>query len=133
MNEKKEKKNCSSYINEKISDDTRVSEFCVTNLTIEIEINEKSILLLRIKNIQRCSTLKLLYSQDNKCQIIKKKYSAMSESYRFCLIKIKERKKCFCTSKNPNFQNKIYSSKISFQNVCKISVFQKSPQTGLIL
>ena len=40
MDEKKERekrKNCSSYYNEKISNDAGVSEFYVTNLTIEIE------------------------------------------------------------------------------------------------
>ena len=36
MNEKKEKKKCSSSNNEKISYDARLSEFCVTNLTIEM-------------------------------------------------------------------------------------------------
>ena len=34
---KERKKNCSSYYNEKISDNARVSAVCVTNLTIEIE------------------------------------------------------------------------------------------------
>ena len=53
------------------------------------------------------------------------KYSAMSESLNFVSKRLKIEKKCFYTSKNSNFKNKIFFSKTSFQNIWKISVFQK--------
>ena len=70
MKRKRRKKNCSSYNNEKISDYARVSEFCVTNLTIgieRIETNEK-------KEMKERKTVLL---------IIMKKYPTMRESLDF--------------------------------------------------
>ena len=56
MKRKRKKKNCSSYNNEKISDDTWVSEFCVTNLTIEIERIEINVWEEKKERKKNCSS-----------------------------------------------------------------------------
>ena len=124
----------------KISDDARVSKFCVTNLTIKIDgwkerEKRKTVLLIIMKKYP--TMLESLNFVSQKIINVKSKrknilffvllikYSAMSESLNFVSKRLKIEKKCFYTSKNSNFKNKIFFSKTSFQNIWKISVFQK--------